>query len=117
MDDAELGRGQEKQRRAELLRQLPRQVQRDTAEVRVAQEVVQVVGKQLEHQAQVVPEHEVPLQVHCGKGTEMGQQRRNKLREAQWWLGVQVIRTAAGSRSGLLLEYWPNSGVPTGTSF
>lgn len=65
MNDAELGCGQEEQRRAELLRQFPSQVQRDSTEVCVAQEVVQVVGKQFENQAQVVPEHEVPLQVHC----------------------------------------------------
>lgn len=33
----------------------------------VAEEVVQVVGQQLKHQAQVIPEHEVPLQVYCGR--------------------------------------------------
>lgn len=61
MDDAELGRGQEEQCRAQLLSELARQVERDAAEVGVAQEVVQVVGEELENQAQVVTEHEVPL--------------------------------------------------------
>lgn len=77
MNDAKLGRGQEEKRRAELLRQLPCQVQRDTPEMRVAQEVIQVVGKQLEHQAQVVPEHEVPLQVHCREGDQTGGGKKN----------------------------------------
>lgn len=88
MDDAELRRGQEEQRRAELLRQLPRQVQRDAAEVCVAQEVIQVVGEQLKHQAQVVPEHEVPLQVHCREGTDRDDGERNEAREGQWRPGV-----------------------------
>lgn len=86
MNDAELRRGQKEQCRAELLRQLPGQVQRDAAEVGVAQEVVQVVGQQLEHQAQVVPEHEVPLQVHCEGGEKTGQ-RRNGSERAGGGLG------------------------------
>lgn len=61
MDDAELGRGQEEQRRAQLLSKLACQVERDAAEVGVTQEVIQVVGEKFKHQAQVVTEHEVPL--------------------------------------------------------
>ena len=92
VNDAELRRGQEEQRCAELLRQLPRQVQRDSAEVRVAQEVVQVVGKQLEHQAQVVPKHEVPLQVHCGEGGRNGPLVKRSLGEGQWQPGTHGNR-------------------------
>ena len=53
MDNVEFGRREEQQRRAQLLSKLARQVQRDAAEVGVAQQVVQVVGKQLEDQTQV----------------------------------------------------------------
>ena len=49
VDDAQLGRRQEEQRRAQLLRELARQVERHAAEVGVAQQVVQVVAEQLEH--------------------------------------------------------------------
>lgn len=68
MNDAELGGGQEEQGRAHLLRELARQVEGHAAEVGVPQQVVQVVGQHLKHQAQVVPEHEVALQMHWGKG-------------------------------------------------
>jgi len=61
VDDAELRCGQEQECRAQLLGELPRQVEGDAAEVGVPQQVVQVVGEHLEHQAEVVPEHEVPL--------------------------------------------------------
>jgi len=61
VDDGQFGRRQEEQRRAELLRELARQVQRDAAEVGVAQQVVQVVRQQFEHQTQVVAPHKVPL--------------------------------------------------------
>lgn len=64
MDDAELRRGQEKQCRAQLLRKLPCQVQRHPAEICVTKQVIQVVGQHLKHQTEVVPEHEVPLQVN-----------------------------------------------------
>ena len=67
MDDAELWCGQEEQRRAQLLGELPRQVEGDAPEVGVPQQIVQVVGEHLEHQAEVVPEHEVTLQVDCGE--------------------------------------------------
>ena len=65
VDDVELRRREEQQRRAQLLRELPREVEGDTAEVRVPQQVVEVVGEQLEDQTQVVAEHEVLLQLHC----------------------------------------------------
>ena len=68
VDDVELGRGQEQQRGGQLLSKLARQVERDAAEVGVAQQVVQVVAEQLKHQTQVVPEHEVALQFHCNEG-------------------------------------------------
>ena len=61
VNDVQLGRREEQQRRAQLLRELTRQVERDAAEVGVPQQVVQVVGEQLKDQAQVVAEHEVLL--------------------------------------------------------
>ena len=61
VNDVQLRRREEQQRRAQLLRELTRQVERDAAEVGVPQQVVQVVGEQLEDQAQVVAEHEVLL--------------------------------------------------------
>lgn len=54
----------EQERRAQLLRELAREVERHAAEVGVAQQIVQVVREQLEHEAQVVPPHEVPFQFH-----------------------------------------------------
>lgn len=53
MNNVEFGRREEQQRCAQLLRKLARKVQRDAAEVCIAQQVVQVVGKQLEDQTQV----------------------------------------------------------------
>ena len=76
-------------------------VERDAAEVRVAQEVVQVVGEQLEHQAQVVPEHEVPLQVHCQEGGGNGPSKKLRLCEGQ--------RPTVTER--LLLQHRPNWSV------
>lgn len=55
---------QEQERGAKLLRELPGEVERDAAEVGVAEQVVQVVREQLEHQAQVVSPHEVALQFY-----------------------------------------------------
>ena len=67
--DVEVGRAQEHERRAQLLRELARQVERHTAEVGVAQKVVQVVGEELEDETQVVAEHEVSLEFHCNEKT------------------------------------------------
>lgn len=47
----------------QLLCELPGEVKGDAPEVGVPQQVVQVVAQQLKHQTQVVPEHEVALQV------------------------------------------------------
>ena len=74
--------------------------------MRVAQEVVQVVEKQLEHQAQVVPEHEVPLQVHCWQGGENGpKEKKLRLREGRWRPGVpnnkEIFVSASGAQAKL----------------
>ena len=66
MDDAEFRGGQEKESGAKLLCEFPGEVEGNAAEVGVAEEVVEVVGEQLEGEAQVVAEHEVALQVDCG---------------------------------------------------
>lgn len=76
MDYVQFGRREEQQRRAELLRELPREIQRDAPEVGVPQEVVQVVREQLEHQTQVVPPHEVSFQFHW-KREESGASARS----------------------------------------
>ena len=47
----------------ELLCKLPGEVEGDSSEFGVPQQVVQVVTQQLKHQTQVVPEHKVTLQV------------------------------------------------------
>ena len=65
VDDVELGRREEEQRGAELLRKLTREVERHAAEVGVAQEVVEVVGEQLKDEAEMAAEHEVALEFHC----------------------------------------------------
>ena len=71
MDDVDLGRGEVEQSRAQLLGKLAREVQRDSPEVGVAQQLIEVVGEQLKHQTQVVAEHEVPLETDCrGAGNE-----------------------------------------------
>jgi hypothetical protein len=49
MDYAQLGRCQKHQRRAQLLSELARQIQRNAAEIRIAQQVIQVIRQQLEH--------------------------------------------------------------------
>ena len=67
VDDVEFGRGEEEEGGAELLRELARQVERHATEVGVAEEVVQVVGEELEHQTQVVAKHEVTFQFHYKK--------------------------------------------------
>ena len=48
----------------ELKCEFARQIQRYATKVGVAQKVVQVVGEQLEDEAQMAAEHEVPLQLH-----------------------------------------------------
>lgn len=50
---------------AELLCKLPSEVEGDSSEVGVPQQVVQVVAQQLKHQAEMVPKHKVTLQVDC----------------------------------------------------
>jgi len=64
VDDVEFWRRKEHQSHAQLLGKLPRQVERDAAEVGVAKQVVQVVGEQLKDETQVGAEHEVTLQPH-----------------------------------------------------
>lgn len=73
VDDAELGGGEEEEGGAELLGEFPREVEGDAAEIGVAEEVVEVVGEELESQAEVVAEHEVTLQVDCRHGGGGGQ--------------------------------------------
>lgn len=64
VDDTELRSCQEEQCSAQLLGKLACEVERNTTEVGVTEQVIEVVGQQLEHQAQMAPEHEMPLQVH-----------------------------------------------------
>jgi len=80
VDDVELGRREEEQRSAQLLRELARQVQRNAAEVGVAQQVVQVVREQLKDETQVRPEHELPLQLHCSNKWFLRNENQSNLR-------------------------------------
>lgn len=50
MNDVEIHRSEEVQGHAQLLGELAREVQRDATKIRVAQEVVQVVGEKLKDQ-------------------------------------------------------------------
>ena len=89
MDDAEFRGGQEKESGAKLLCEFPGEVEGNAAEVGVAEEVVEVVGEQLEGEAQVVAEHEVALQVDCGGvlggfGGEGGLGEERKRGERKW---------------------------------
>lgn len=59
VDYAEFRCSQEKQCCAQLLGKLAREVQRNTTEVGVTQQIIQIVGKHLKHQAQMVAEHEL----------------------------------------------------------
>ena len=63
MDNFQLGRGEEEERSGDLLCKFSSEVERHAPEVGVAQQVVQVVGEELEHQTQVVAPHEVVLQL------------------------------------------------------
>jgi len=53
VDNVELRGGKEEQCCAKLLGKLARQIQRNTAEVCVTQQVVEVVGQQLKDETQV----------------------------------------------------------------
>ena len=61
MYNVELGSCQEQERGTQLLCKLTRQIQTDTAKVSVPQQVVEIVGEQLEHKTQVIAEHELSL--------------------------------------------------------
>ena len=80
MNNVQLRRGQEQQRRAHLLRKLPRQVQRHTAEGRVSQKVVEIVGEKLEDQTEMVAEHEVTFEFDCKR-----KRGRNIINLNCWW--------------------------------
>lgn len=64
MDDPKVGMSEEEQRARKLLPELARQVQRDAAEVRVPQQVVEVVGEELKDETQMFLPNEVRLQFH-----------------------------------------------------
>ncbi len=49
------------ERDAHLLAKLSRQIQRDSSEVGVSQQIVEIVGEKLEDEAEVVAPHEVRL--------------------------------------------------------
>ena len=68
MYDAEGRVGEEEEGRAQLLRKLAGKVEGDAPEVGVAEELVEIVGEELKDQTEMVPEHEVTLETHCGRG-------------------------------------------------
>ena len=69
VDDAELVGDEEHEGGAELLREFAREVEGDAAEVGVAEQVVEVVGEELEDEAEVVAVHEVALELFKMKVT------------------------------------------------
>ncbi|KAF7242430.1 putative beta-glucosidase I, partial [Varanus komodoensis] len=78
VDNAELRCGQEEQSSAQLLGKLACEVERDATEVGVTEQVIEVVGQQLKHQAQMAPEHEMPLQVHWKHSGNRGREKKAK---------------------------------------
>ena len=70
VDDVEGGVREEEKCCAQLLGKLPSEVERNTAEVGVAEEFVEIVGEELKDEAEVVSEHEVALQSHCEEEEE-----------------------------------------------
>lgn len=59
MNYTKFGRGQEQQRRAQLLSELPSQIERHAPKIGIAQQIVQVVRQQFEHETQMTPPHEM----------------------------------------------------------
>lgn len=59
MNYTKFGRGQEQQRRAQLLRELSCQIERHAPKIGIAQQIVQVVRQQFEHEAQMISPHEM----------------------------------------------------------
>lgn len=49
----------------ELLCKFPGEVEGNSSEIGVPQQIVQVVAQQLKHQTEMVPKHKVTLQVDC----------------------------------------------------
>ena len=62
VDDVEGGVGEKEQSCAQLLRKLASQVEGDTPEISVSEQLVEVIGEELKDKAQVVAKHEVALQ-------------------------------------------------------
>ena len=65
VDDPQLGCGEVQESCAKLLCKLASEVEGDSVKVGVPQELVEIVGEELKHQAEVATEHEVPLETYC----------------------------------------------------
>ena len=81
MDDVEGGVGEKEEGRAQLLGKLAGEVERDSSEVGVSEELVEIVGEELEDQTEVVAEHEVTLQSNCTEERERERERERKKRK------------------------------------
>lgn len=62
MNNLQLWSGEKQEGSTELLGKLPCQVEGDSPKVGVAQQIIKVVGQQLEDQTQVIPPHEMSFQ-------------------------------------------------------
>ena len=93
VDDVEGGVGEKEEGRAQLLGKLAGEVERDSSEVGVSEELIEVVGEELEDQAEVVAEHEVTLQSNCTEERESEREReREREREERKAEGEREVR-------------------------
>lgn len=65
VNNLEIRSGEEFQCGAQLLGKFAREIERDSTEVSIAKEVVEIVRKQLKDQAEMTTEHEVGQQPNC----------------------------------------------------
>lgn len=67
MYNLKLWSGEKQKGSTELLGKLPGQIEGDAPKVGITQQIIKVVGQQLEDQTQVIPPHEMPFQPHCNE--------------------------------------------------
>ena len=64
MNHIDIRHREEQQSSAELLSELARQIQRDSAKIGVSQQLVEIVGKQFKDKTQMVAEHERAFELY-----------------------------------------------------
>lgn len=86
------------QRHAQLLGELARQIQGDTAKVGVTQEVVEVVGQKLKDQTEVVAKYKALLQLNYKTTTTTTHEINN-------WLGHNTVQRMVSCATVLGMAY------------